>query len=706
MRYRRWRGALRATAGICLLPAVPAVAQVVTQEQVAEKTPAVNEGPQPAGQPDRVTGRRTYDAAYFAQYAPGSALQMVQRVPGFTIEQVDESVRGFGQAAGNVVVNGQRPAAKSDGVETILGRIPAGRVLRIEVGPGDLFGAEFSGKAQVLNVVTTAGGGVSSTLEGSYRRVFTGAILPEGRASTLVQRGRSTFNLSIDVDNDTSDEAGFDRVTTLPGGVETEYRAKHNFIRDPTATLSGSWGFDDGTNRTAHVNARAALGRFRLAQDNDVSFPSGAVRRDALRQQRRLREYEVGGDVTRPLAGGGLKLIGLATRRRRDSDDLSLFDLSAPRGFEQTLDEDYAETLARIVWNRGDWSGWTVETGFEGVVNRLASRNDLVELATGGGRTRIDLPVDDAVVKEVRGEGFVNVGRALSPTLRFDGGVTLEASRLTVTGDVSAARTLSFLKPRVVLDWRPTPKWRFQLTLQRTVAQLQFSDFISTAELGVERVNGGNAQLVPQRAWEGLAVIEHPILGDGIVRVEAGYQKVQMVQDRVPTPEGFDAPGNLGDGRILILRQRVEAPLTTLGVKGGRLVLYGSIVDTQVRDPYTADLRPFSGNSLFYGEATFRQDLGKFAWGLSLEGGTAGTSYRREETDRRWSDPYASVFAEWRPSARTTVRFDIENLLDGAGYADRRFYDPDRRAPAPFLREQRKRSQHLVPMIGFRQTLG
>ena len=47
MRHRRWRGAWLATAGVCLLPAPSAGAQVVTQEQVADKTPAVNEGPQP-----------------------------------------------------------------------------------------------------------------------------------------------------------------------------------------------------------------------------------------------------------------------------------------------------------------------------------------------------------------------------------------------------------------------------------------------------------------------------------------------------------------------------------------------------------------------------------------------------------------------------------------------------------------------------------
>ena len=62
-------------------------------------------------------------------------------------------------------------------------------------------------------------------------------------------------------------------------------------------------------------------------------------------------------------------------------------------------------------------------------------------------------------------------------------------------------------------------------------------------------VNGGNAQLVPQRSWEFLAFVERPILGDGLVRLEAGYNRISLVQDRVPTPEGFDAPGKGRKGR-------------------------------------------------------------------------------------------------------------------------------------------------------------
>ena len=46
------------------------------------------------------------------------------------------------------------------------------------------------------------------------------------------------------------------------------------------------------------------------------------------------------------------------------------------------------------------------------MLNRLDSDVDLFLLNAGGTRTRIDLPVDQAVVKEYRGEAFVTAGAA------------------------------------------------------------------------------------------------------------------------------------------------------------------------------------------------------------------------------------------------------------------------------------------------------
>ena len=700
----------RLLAMVLTSAAAPVIAQTPAQSPIGSTpTPSAVAGLQPAATPGPTNGRRVYEASYFAAFSPATAAQIVEHVPGFTLEQVDETVRGFAGTAGNVVINGQRPSSKADTIDTILQRIPAGRVLRVEVGTGDLYGADYAGKPQVLNLVLTRTGGLSGTAEAGLRRDFTDQLLPSGSVSALLSRGRSTFNASATVDQQRTADEGDDRLVARPSGAGVEYRRKVNHYRDPNAALVGSWAFDDGTNRTAHLNARAATDRLVLTQDNHVIPSGGTIRDDALTQDYAADSYEVGGDLTRPLAGGGIKLIALATRRHRLYADASFNRIAGATvgGYTQRLDDRLDETLGRLTWSRGALGGWQVELGGEGVVNRLDSQVDLFQLGPDGGATRIDLPIDHAVVRELRGETFVNAGKAVTPRLRVDLGLTGEASRLTVTGDAIAARTLTFLKPKVTLDWRPGGTWHAQLAVQRTVAQLQFEDFISGAELSNGRVNGGNADLLPQRAWEVLATVEHPLLGDGLAKLELGYDRISLVQDRVPTPDGFDAPGNLGNGRVLIARARLEAPLGRLGIKGGRLTLTPSLALTRVIDPYTQRPRPFSGNAPFVGEVEFRQDLKGFAWGFDVQGRTDLTFYRLDELDTNIQDfPFVSAFAEWRPRASTTVALRVDNLADKAGRRQRTFFTPDRRTPAATLVEYRVRNQHVVPFLSVRQSFG
>lgn len=98
-------------------------------------------------------------------------------------------MRGFSQAAGNVVINGARPSSKSESLQQILARIPATRVLRVEVGPGDLYGSDYAGKSQVLNLVLADAGGVDGNVKVSLSRVHTGWIVPNVEASALIKTG-------------------------------------------------------------------------------------------------------------------------------------------------------------------------------------------------------------------------------------------------------------------------------------------------------------------------------------------------------------------------------------------------------------------------------------------------------------------------------------------------------------------------------------
>jgi hypothetical protein len=153
-------------AGVALLAPAAAVAQSTAP------------GDQPATGATQATRTTAYDAAFFAQYAPRTALDIARRVPGFSLDLGNTDTRGFAGAAGNVVINGARPSSKAESLESTLSRIPAGSVTRVEVGPGDLYGAEYSGKSQVLNVILSAAGGIEANVTATSRRIYTGRITP------------------------------------------------------------------------------------------------------------------------------------------------------------------------------------------------------------------------------------------------------------------------------------------------------------------------------------------------------------------------------------------------------------------------------------------------------------------------------------------------------------------------------------------------
>jgi len=665
--------------------------------------------------------RLVFEAAFFAQFSPANALQVIQRVPGFTLESGSTEVRGFAQAAGNVVIDGQRPSSKSDSLDTVLSRIPASRVLRVELAPGNAFGADYAGKPQVANLILTDAGGLAGTLEGRLSREYTGRILPKGNAALTYRRGASSFSASLSYQLfNMSSEEGFDRLVALPSRETLEFREKTSRNTEPLTVASLGWALEEAPDRSVHINGKLSFDKWTL-HDAARVFAGGIATHDELYSEDHLwRTQELSGDVTRPLAGGAIKLNLLGTHRHRRNDDAfasTTTDNAALGGFYQDFDDYRDERLARLAWSRTGLAGWTVEIGAEGAFNRLRSDLNIFDVDSAGQRTPVDLPVDDATVSEYRAEGFANAGRALASALRLDLGLNYEVSRLSVTGDVSARRVLKFLKPKASLDWTPG-RWHVQLSGKRTVAQLRFEDFVSGASFDTGQTDGGNAELQPQRKWEFLLTADRRVLGDGRLKVDLGYNAVSLVQDRIPLtmldPEtgepvniGLDAPGNLGNGREWIARTNLDLPLTRLGLTGGRLSVSGSYLDTSVRDPYTLADRHFSGTSLFAYSATLRQDLARFAWGIEMRGDTGATYYRLRETDHiQGISPRLSAFVEYRQSRSTTVMLGIDNLSDARSRRWRTFYDPDRTAPDPFREEYRERKPHTLLYLSLKHSFG
>lgn len=673
-------------------------------------TPALGQAGEAPAAPAETSRATSYPANFFAPYSPSNALDIIQQVPGFQLDQGNSDVRGFTGAAGNVVFNGARPSSKSESLSTILSQIPASRVVRVDVGPGSLYGSEYAGKSQVANIILSAEGGFNATVTASARTLHTGDVIPNLTGSATLKRGSTTYNVSAGTANNDQADEGTDTITDITTGELVQKRRKANRYRPHQPYISASWALEQASDRSAHLNGRFSRFTEDFDQVNQVYPVGGPARDDRLFMEVTQPSFEIGGDVTRPLADGAIKLLGLVNRQQRESLDtvLERIDGITVGGFEQGQDLQRGETIGRLSWTRANLWGVSFETGAEAALNTLDADLNLFILGPDGQRERIDLPIDQATVEEKRAELYVKAGRALSDELRVDAGLNYELSDLKVRGDATADRVLKFWKPSLTVDWKPGNGWHTQVSVRRTVAQLEFFDFISSAQLSDDRVSGGNANLQPQRAWEVRATVDRPLFGSGLVKLDVGYDHISMLQDRILTEEGFDAPGNIGTGKRSFARLTLDAPLDRFGLSGTRAKFNAVVQRTRVHDPISDEVRNFSGyypNWEWYLE--LRRDAGKWAYGFELSDRDKFTIFRASEEDINFnSGIFGNAFVEYRPSPRTTVTLNVNNLFATQGVRDRVFTFPNRSIPGPDLRELRERNQHQTFQLSLKQTFG
>ena len=401
------------------------------------------------------------------------------RSRGFRIED-GADVRGFGGAAGNVVINGSRPSIKADSLAEVLRRIPASQIVQMEIVPGRLLGSEYQSRSQVLNVVLidTAVTAMSGNVEAGASHVYSGRVTPFINGSVLVRRGEHTYNAGLRYDARNMPDGGWD-IATRGDGSLIERRDKQNrfAFRELTATTGWQWKQDDETSNG--VNARLWEGQNPLRHSSRVTGPSGnPLRFDTIHQQPEWRGLELGANALRPAVGGVGRLVLLARRELYDFEETSSnFNLSGTLsgGLHQVVEREWGEALARLSWTRSDLAGWSVEAGAEMALNTLENEVALARVAASGAETPIALPIAQVEVREQRNELFASASRALTSRLNVEAALAMEQSSLSVDGDANADRDLTFLKPRVALEWRPSDAWRLRGGLERQVSQTRFS---------------------------------------------------------------------------------------------------------------------------------------------------------------------------------------------------------------------------------------
>ena len=649
---------------------------------------------------------QVFEPAYFAQFAPRNALDMVDRIPGFSISGGnDQGQRGLGQATQNVIVNGERLSSKSESVRDQLRRIPSTDVVRIEILDGNA--TSIPGlTGQVANVVYTSNG-ASGQFEWTtgFRPHNTEAQLFGGEISVIGSSGSLDYTVSLSNENNRFGADGPVSITDRDGAlIESQYSKLSGKFDNPK--ISTAFSYDFGGDVTANLNLSYGSDFFSRKEPETAIDSAGVTRtREALVEEDGP-EYEIGGDIQFPFGPGSLKLI-LLERFERDNYSSSVIDRlsddSPPRGFRFEQTNGAGERIGRLEY---DWKLWGADWQLSGeaAFNRLDRRSRLFELAPGGEFVQLAFPQGNGGVTEDRYDASLSISRSLSSTLSVQVIGAMEFSTIEQTGFAANSRSFKRPKGSFAATWRPRDDFDISVTLAKRVSQLSFGDFLASVSLNNDNQNGGNNELVPYQSYNVEIEANKTFGAWGSLKLEARKAWFQDFIDWFPLPGGGEARGNIGDADRLHLQANATINLDPLGFRGARVDLEVVKRDMNVIDPFTGLTRPFSYDQEGSFEIDFRHDVPgtDWAWGANLDHFDQAPYARRFEIGREWEGKvFGSLFIEHKDVLGLTVRARANNLLGARDYFQRTVFDGPR--PEGAVRFEEYRSRRIGPI--FRLTV-
>ena len=680
---------------------------VIVAACAALSAPAAMAAPDTRPAPAAADTVTSYPPSFFVPLRPNTALDMVNALPGFTLD-TGGGGRGFAGAAGNVLIDGERPATKNDALDQLLQRISASSVARIDVIRGGAPGIDMQGKTVIANVIRKADNGLKLTTAWQETALFNGKFDYDLRLEGSKRTGETLFEGGLLVGNNADDGTGDGpRTITDAAGVVTRSGLEHVF---------GEQGLDKFTGA---VETPLLGGKVRV-EGSYVHSPYVSFRDDALTAPagHDLELYhqtqdtgEVGVRYDRSFgARSTLEVYALQQLNRYASDDI----LNAESDLSTfVLGKRGGESILRGVWRYTASPKLSIESGLEGDYNWQTSHT--FESDNGA---PIAVPAANVLVREERGEAFADATWRPRSTLTAELGLRVEASKISSTGDVVSSLDFVFPKPRAVVTWSPDAADQLQLRLEREVDQLDFSDFAASGTLGLG-VHAGNPQLTPPQDWVIEATADRRFWSGGDVSLTARRYWVTDAIDRAPfctdasgaivrppcnPANEFDAPANIGSGSREELSAALTLPTDKLGMKGGQLIVRATWRHSQVIDPSTHRPREISGLHPVDAELHFTQPLPRLQshWGLDMFSAVRGTNYYFSEIDIQRLGIWASAYVEYQPRADLAVKLEADNIATHGRENVREFYNPFRDVGGGQLTSIDNRSPRFGPELTFR----
>jgi len=618
----------------------------------------------------------TYEPAFFEQFAPRTARDMIGRIPGFQLEFGDNR-RGLGNGGANVLINGKRISGKTN-PNAQLSRITAPNVVRIEIKDGASL--NIPGLTGQVADVITKNTGITGTWEWrpEWRDGFQPDLL-DGSVTVSGERGNLSYSAALKNDSFRNGNEGPERIFT-PDGTVFETREEGGIFNgdNPGGSLDLTW--KPKADHIANLNMEYNTFNF---NGREISIRTAQTDRGNTGETLFSRaedewNMEIGGDYELPLGSGKLKSIGYY--RFEHSPTVSRFDVFDPiqgrtDGSRFFRDQDEAEVIGRLEysWSPADGRDWQI--GAEGAFNLLDAEAMLLVLDTNGDFVEELLDGATSRVEERRAEATLTHTRTLSPKWDVQATAGIEYSELSQTGGL----VRDFVRPKgfISTTYKPSDDFSIRTKIEREVGQLNFGDFLSSVSVQDDFDTTGNNNLVPSQSWLGEMEFDKRFGQGNTFKARFYGELISDLVDRIPIGLDGDAVGNIDSAERYGVDFSATIKGDQWGWKGTQLDLKLELRDSSVDDPLEGFSRRLNGDKKIFYSADFRHDIENTDWayGFYMDRFAQAEVFRLNTVQQyEFPVPFSIFFIEHKDVFGLKVQGSFRNLFGSSDDFRRTIY--------------------------------
>ena len=652
-----------------------------------------------------------YPAAYFVEWAPVTAQDMLDRIPGINVQRggggppggnASRGGRGLGSGRGGteILINGKRTAGKNNTSQSQLDRISSDQVDYIELIRGTSGELDVRGSTQIVNVVLYEElSNTSLAFEANMDYYHDTEAKPGGSLAYSGQTGDLNFLVSASAEP-RYDHRELEEFSILPDGSPNDQIDEDRIRKQTSYTLSTNLDYQMTDNSSVRFNALYAENDNPTSIDRTTTDLRQGVNAPYIEREDipgTQSNWEIGGDFEYRFDNGHrFKLLGIANQNDMASTR-ERFEVLGEGSENKNLFLDSSsileEKIVRGSYTMGLFDGQDVEFGLESAQTTLDSSLALgLDLSSGtpspdyGGLVPVSVSNANTQVEEIRYEPFAIHNWRMNPRMSLETSLVYETSEITQTGDSNKQRDFNFFKPKIDYRFDITPTLQLRLLVEKTVRQLSFSDF--TAVTDSDDVDAdtqaGNTELRPDYWWNYNLLAEYRLPEDmGVVSANVYKHRHYDFRQRIDVSPSDDnlrsAWGNTSKGDMWVFELRGSVRLTMIDMPNVLVTSRASTRGSEVKDPMTGEIRSF--NNYHKGDISFgfRHDIPRWRmnYGLNFNNRFDGDNklWDLEDIESTYGDPFAIAFVEMRAFNDITFRLDSRNVNDGQRCRDRTRYD-------------------------------